>query len=940
MAININLKTIFASDPQELVTDKLNYNYQRLLELGVGLRGPQGQPGTPGQGIPGPIGAQGTRGSVILTGLGQPTTTVPSYLTQYMQGDNYWDTQNLYLYEYESTDPTNPSASGYWLGVMDLKGYIVQSVTNLADEAFTKVHPEEPAMQSKEITFRGNSTYDGSGTDLDALNPQLILANFEILTTSASSDGLANLTDSSDIDTYVYGNVGSNKTGGILALYSDHYLYPTNAGTLKSPLLIGSAYKRNDGLSHTTDRLISTADESLKIRFEMQYDSSLTRYCSVSKIITGPGYDDILTVNSYIDNDSSLLTRSMVNVTYDGIKPIVSLATGSKYSMKNSFITSHGSALTPYHGMRAAYENAGIPRVIGLGLMSSYDVSGSGTPSYSFYDSIGSSLYFNQGNFYVQRMPEAGGTANNILALTAGGNLVISSLQDGVTPTTGGNLTLQASAGVTSSTGGSVLINGGNSTGTGGSVYVAPGGSGSAAGLISLNGVTLINATSQIAADYKLQVSGTSLLDGTVLVNSTALLTVDTSYKMQVGGSIITNGQNVTLGNATTNTLSLLGTGNSNIAFAGSNDNNAIYTEVNSTTQKGMNLSVYTATATDGTYYSTGLGNPGGDFSIQSGTGSQLTGVGVTEVCGRGGNLTISTGSGGSHITGTPNANTAGAGGAGGNLSISIGSGGNGDTENGLSGSTGAYSYGGAGGSVSLTAGAGGTGGYGSSHYAHGGAGGSITLSAGNGGAASTTALAGAGGSFTFNCGTGGNSDTNPNGGTGGSYTINLGAPGTGGTLAGIFNVNYQSNSYLTVSNTQVTIGYGTTYVYPNLPATAVSPDYTLGVQNGKIVKSSSSKKYKENIVPVGATDSDVIYSMNPVTFNYIGQPERSNVGLIAEDIDLIYKSAVIYDKGGKPDNVNYQSIFSLMLAAMKNLKAENDQLKADIAAIKAKIGM
>ena len=54
MGVIINLKEIFAADGQEIFTDKINFNFNKLLELGIGEQGDQG--------IQGPVGAAGPPG--------------------------------------------------------------------------------------------------------------------------------------------------------------------------------------------------------------------------------------------------------------------------------------------------------------------------------------------------------------------------------------------------------------------------------------------------------------------------------------------------------------------------------------------------------------------------------------------------------------------------------------------------------------------------------------------------------------------------------------------------------------------------------------------------------------------------------------------------------------------------------------------------------------
>lgn len=66
MAVIINLKEIFATDSQVDVSNKVNFNFNQLIALGIGAAGPTGITGSIGPAGPiGPIGPAGPTGSVI-----------------------------------------------------------------------------------------------------------------------------------------------------------------------------------------------------------------------------------------------------------------------------------------------------------------------------------------------------------------------------------------------------------------------------------------------------------------------------------------------------------------------------------------------------------------------------------------------------------------------------------------------------------------------------------------------------------------------------------------------------------------------------------------------------------------------------------------------------------------------------------------------------------
>ena len=108
----------------------------------------------------------------------------------------------------------------------------------------------------------------------------------------------------------------------------------------------------------------------------------------------------------------------------------------------------------------------------------------------------------------------------------------------------------------------------------------------------------------------------------------------------------------------------------------------------------------------------------------------------------------------------------------------------------------------------------------------------------------------------------------------------------------------------------------------------------TLGVDASGIVReSSSSRRFKENITSYEKGLADVA-NLNPVTFNYIGEEGTTLAGLIAEEVDEAgLGEYVVREEDGAPKAINYGHMMALMTNAIKELKAENDALKARLDA-------
>ena len=103
MPIRINLKEIFPADSQEITVDKINFNFNKLLELGIGEQGLQGITGPIGSaGQVGLAGPQGERGSTWLV----DSSTDPNSLTfteDLIDGDLYLSSNDFSIWQYDGS---------------------------------------------------------------------------------------------------------------------------------------------------------------------------------------------------------------------------------------------------------------------------------------------------------------------------------------------------------------------------------------------------------------------------------------------------------------------------------------------------------------------------------------------------------------------------------------------------------------------------------------------------------------------------------------------------------------------------------------------------------------------------------------------------------------------------------------------------------------------
>jgi len=94
----------------------------------------------------------------------------------------------------------------------------------------------------------------------------------------------------------------------------------------------------------------------------------------------------------------------------------------------------------------------------------------------------------------------------------------------------------------------------------------------------------------------------------------------------------------------------------------------------------------------------------------------------------------------------------------------------------------------------------------------------------------------------------------------------------------------------------------------------------------GQLTYDTSSARYKDNIRDSVYGLSDVL-KMRSAMFEY-KEDNRTDVGLIAEELHLIIPELVGIDKSGRPDSVSYDRLVSVLIKSVQELKAELDTLK------------
>jgi hypothetical protein len=113
---------------------------------------------------------------------------------------------------------------------------------------------------------------------------------------------------------------------------------------------------------------------------------------------------------------------------------------------------------------------------------------------------------------------------------------------------------------------------------------------------------------------------------------------------------------------------------------------------------------------------------------------------------------------------------------------------------------------------------------------------------------------------------------------------------------------------------------------------------------NGQLGTISSSRRYKEDIQPMGDASARLL-QLRPVSFRY-KEPSADGTkpvqfGLIAEEVAEVFPELVVYNKAGQPESVAYHLLPGLLLNELQKehqivtvQSRELDDLKTQVAQI------
>jgi len=90
----------------------------------------------------------------------------------------------------------------------------------------------------------------------------------------------------------------------------------------------------------------------------------------------------------------------------------------------------------------------------------------------------------------------------------------------------------------------------------------------------------------------------------------------------------------------------------------------------------------------------------------------------------------------------------------------------------------------------------------------------------------------------------------------------------------------------------------------------------------------TSDARLKENITEISSDKMDDLFILNPIIFNYKNDRKKQiHYGVLAQDVEKVFPELVEDNMSGYK-TVNYQELLPLMLAKMKNMQQQIDELK------------
>ena len=252
MPVQLNLKELFTTDSQAVLADKLNFNFTKLIELGIGAIGPSGPAGTVGPiGPAGQPGPRGVKGSTIFSGSNQNTNTTAIV-------DDIFITTGGQFYTKTSTT---------WSQIFDIQSLLATSTELFLSNKLFTIGDTDPAYitTTKKKNYGIIKLLKNSGSDLATVNPDGINYGSSAATYNNATLFLNNF----DLDAYKNNFVPASSADAIITdvskaiatIYSN-FVTTSDESASRYHIQLGSLYK----LPGTTQHQMSASENNLRIK--------------------------------------------------------------------------------------------------------------------------------------------------------------------------------------------------------------------------------------------------------------------------------------------------------------------------------------------------------------------------------------------------------------------------------------------------------------------------------------------------------------------------------------------------------------------------------------------------------------------------------------------------------------------------------------------------
>jgi predicted ribosome quality control (RQC) complex YloA/Tae2 family protein len=154
------------------------------------------------------------------------------------------------------------------------------------------------------------------------------------------------------------------------------------------------------------------------------------------------------------------------------------------------------------------------------------------------------------------------------------------------------------------------------------------------------------------------------------------------------------------------------------------------------------------------------------------------------------------------------------------------------------------------------------------------------------------------------------------------------------GVNAGLFATTGSNNVYIGAGLNGIAGESDTCYIASIFGQTSIGGAPVLVNANNRLGTMTSSRRFKEDIKPMG-TASQSLFSLEPVIFHYkkeIDPAAKSQLGLVAEDVEKVNPDLVVRDKEGKPYSVRYDQVNAMVLNEFLKEHQKVQELEAALA--------